>query len=114
MLVRNTFPNKYMCYSTMYTSVSWTLAVGASKNNTISLLTTANPAPIALNATDTVFIYSFSDGNYNTTKTPYNNTFELTLSFSVVNTTAFKATVTANVFPMILFEIEFKVFIYNN
>lgn len=101
MFVRNTFPNKYMCY-TMLDFPSYTMAVGASKIYTLSILDKANPAPITLNATDTVFIYSFSDGSFSSTNTPLDSSFEITLAYNVINSTNFNFTITANLYPMVL------------
>lgn len=61
-----------------------------------------SPVPLSLSTTDTVFIHSFTDVTLASKTTPLDSSFEITLSFSVLNSTDFAVKISANKYPMIL------------
>jgi len=70
------------------------------------------PAPINLSLTDTVFIHALTDVKLVSTKTPLDNSFEVTYSYRVINTNDFAVKISAK-YPVTLSQFQVKVFIYN-
>lgn len=78
------------------------LTAGSSVNFGVSLTSVVNPPPIALNATDSVFIQAFSWTTMNTTLPTYNSSFETkVVSIVVINSTFFTFRVSVK-YPVIL------------
>lgn len=99
LLVKNTFPDKFISIAILQTGVNYNLLAGGSQTLSFSVLTVVNPSPITLSATDTIYIHSFTDATLVCNNAPADNTFELKLNFSTATATSFSVTLTTLV-PM--------------
>jgi len=97
LLVKNTFPNKFISTAIMVTGVNYALVAGGSKTLNFNVLSIVNPAPLTLSANDTIYIHSFSDATLVCDNSPVNNTFELTARYSTINATYFSVTLNTKV-----------------